>query len=252
MKQLLALSIGILASIAAHANCITGALWIFPQGPTIKQNPVFVLTGMGERDSIILGLNTKYNIYLKSGETKVSLLVMETHFGQNQMQAFLKPEYGLEEGREYALCIDSVPGLELYSSRGLVSYKVLGEKDRVAPQVGSRPKELGKNMIYAGCGPIEQVVFSNPAKSDSDVIVRTTLINLKTGYARTFYLEPYGPQRDYIEVGHGMCSGAFAFEAGGAYEVEFQFMDACGNMTAWTGERIRFTAPEEGAEFGYR
>ena len=41
-----------------------------------------------------------------------------------------------------------------------------------------------------------------------------------------------------------MCSGAFDFEENSNnYEVEFSFMDASGNLTSWTGERIKFTKP---------
>lgn len=42
------------------------------------------------------------------------------------------------------------------------------------------------------------------------------------------------PDRDKIKVGRGMCSGAFDFD--GSTE---------GNLTVWTGKRIRFAKPTQ-------
>ncbi len=42
-----------------------------------------------------------------------------------------------------------------------------------------------------------------------------------------------------------MCSGAFDFEEGDNYEIEFSIIDASGNLTAWTGDRIKFTKPTD-------
>jgi hypothetical protein len=63
---------------------------------------------------------------------------------------------------------------------------------------------------------------------------------VKTGKETSYYIVP---DSDKIYVGHGMCSGAFVFDEGNNYELEFTFMDASGNFTSWTGERIKFTKP---------
>jgi hypothetical protein len=249
MKQILTIIIGLLCSVSVYADCEGTGLWVFPSGQTIKQNSIFVLDGYAESQNVILGLNKKHNIYLKSGNKKIRLLVTEICVGQFYLtQAVLKPETELDAGLEYTMHIDSLPEYESFNKYNrithkyeTVTYKVVAEKDNEKPQLATKPKELKKTLVHYGCGPSINVVFSNPAKDNSDIIVKTTVKDLKTGKETTYYIEPDG---DKIKVGHGMCSGAFDFEENSNnYEVEFSFMDASGNLTAWTGERIKFTKP---------
>ena len=165
-------------------------------------------------------------------------------------QAILKPETELEVGLEYTMSIESIGGSPEYESISKDNnitgesepaiYKVVAEKDFTKPQLSSQPKELKKTFVAAGCGPSIHIEFSNPSKDNSDIIIKTTVKNLRTGTETTYYIQP---DKDTIKVGHDMCSGAFSFDEGDNYEVEFSFMDASGNFTFWTGERIKFTAP---------
>ena len=86
------------------------------------------------------------------------------------------------------------------------------------------------------------VNFDFPIKDSSEVIIKTTVKNIKSGIKTTYYI---APQNNQIGVGHGMCSGAFTYDDNPDYEVEFTFMDASGNTTTWTGERIQFTKPTD-------
>ncbi len=72
------------------------------------------------------------------------------------------------------------------------------------------------------------------------MLIKTTVKNLKTGKETTYYIQP---EEGKINVGHDMCSGAFDFDDSENYEVGFSFMDASGNLTEWTGDRIKFTKP---------
>ena len=47
MKQLFVFIIGLFGPITTNADCVTGRLSIFPQGPAIKQNSIFMLSAMG-------------------------------------------------------------------------------------------------------------------------------------------------------------------------------------------------------------
>jgi hypothetical protein len=123
---------------------------------------------------------------------------------------------------------------------------VVEEIDNEKPKLSEKPKELKKTLVYYGCEPSIHVVFSNPAKDNSDVIVKTTVKNSKTGKETTYYIEP---EEDKIKVGHGMCSGAFVFDDSKHYEVEFSFMDSAGNLTSWIGDRIMFTKPTEQTDY---
>lgn len=248
MKQLLVIITGVFLTISVYADCATHALWVFPNGKTIKQNSIFVLNGYFQSQQVILELNKKHPVYLKSGQKTIKLLVTEICVGQFMLtQAILKPETALEAGVEYTMYIDSLPMYNKFERFNDVTHKaepvtfnVITENDTEAPEVASRPKELKKMLAYYGCGPSIHVVFSNPATDKSELLVKTTVKSVKTGKETTYYIEPNG---DKINVGHGMCSGAFDFDDGDEYEAAFSFMDLCGNLTAWTGERIKFTRP---------
>ena len=82
-----------------------------------------------------------------------------------------------------------------------MTFKVVAEKDNEKPQLSAKPKELKKTLVHYGCGPSIHVVFSNPAKDNSDIIVKTTVKDLKTGKETTYYIEPEG---DKIKV---LCTG---------------------------------------------
>ena len=254
MKKLLLIIIISFCTVNAYADCAGAGLWIFPGGKAIKQNSIFILDGYAESQNVILGLNKTYNIYLKSGEKKIKLMVTEIHVGQFYLtQAVLKPVTQLEAGLEYTMHIDNLPEYQKFDKYNSatqkyepVTYKVIAEKDIEKPQLLSKPKELKKSLIYYGCGPSIHVVFDNPSKDKSEIVIRTTVKNLKTGKETTYYIQPDG---DKIKVGHGMCSGAFDFDDSNNYEVEFSFMDASGNITNWAGERIKFTKPVKPTDY---
>ncbi len=249
MKLLLTLIMLLCSAVSGVALCTAEGLYVYPSGRTIKQNSMFIVRGYAESQSVVLGLNKKYNIYLRSGGTIVRLVVKEICVGQYQLtQAILKPERELEAGREYTVIIDSLPKreeLERISDKtdnsGVPSYKVVAGIDATRPEVTSKPVILKKRYAQYGCGPAIYVEFSNPAKDDSELWVKTTVRSLKSGKEATFYLVPDGEK---IYVGRSMCSGAFAFRDDGSYEVEFSFVDSCGNLTAWAGERMVFTKPD--------
>ncbi len=231
-----------------YSKCMGNGIFVFPNEKNINQNSIFVLTGYAKSQEIILNLNQKNNIYLISGKKKIKLLVTEILVGGfNLTQAVLKPETELVLGQEYKLYINNIPEYESLTRYNKtkkeyepISFKVTLEKDTKPPEVLSKPKELKKTVQYFGCGPEEYVEFNNPSKDDSEIIIKTTVKNLKTGKETIFYIEPEGEK---IEVGHGMCSGAFDFDSSNNYQVEFSFMDSSGNITNWIGDRIQFTNP---------
>ena len=249
MKNILTLLIVISLNFYTYSLCSYSGLSVFPKNKNIYQNSIFIVDGYAQSQEIILGLNKGYDIYLKSGGQKIKLLVTETLIGQFRLtQAVLKPEIALTAGLEYTLFIDNLPKYETLNRYNytnekfeLIKYLVLPENDYEQPKISSTPKEMDKSLIYYGCGPSIHVIFNNTAKDSIDIIIKTTVKNLKTGKETTYYIEPEG---ESIEVGHGMCSGAFEFEDDIQYEVDFTFMDASGNQTQMGGERIKFTKPK--------
>lgn len=250
MKQLLIITISLFWSASLYADCAGSGLYVFPSGQTIKQNSIFVIEGYANSQSVILELNKSYSIYLKSGDKKVNLLVKEICVGQFGLtQAILTPEKQLEAGLEYELIIDGFPKIESFNHYNSktntydpIKWTVVAGTDNEKPVLTSRPKEIGKSYTLFGCGPALSVDFDFPVKDSSEVIIKTTVKNMSSGVETTYYIQPTNNQ---IEIGHGMCSGAFNFDDSNNYEVEFSFMDASGNLTAWTGERIKFTKPTD-------
>jgi hypothetical protein len=251
MKQLLSIILVLWATIQVTAKCLWAGITVFPSGNTIKQNSIFVIEGYAESQKVILGLNTIYPIYLKSGNAKIKLLVTNTYVGQlHLVQAILKPDAQLEAGVEYTMYIDSLPDFEYIKKYNyhlekdqVAKYKVLVENDTDKPVLIEKPRKQKKEYILYGCGPAINAIFSYPVKDSSQVMVKTTVKNLKTGIETTYFIKP--DEEDGIHVGHGMCGGAFTFKNGRRYEVEFSFMDASGNTTAWKGKRIKFTRPRK-------
>ena len=254
VKQFILVVAFLFYACSVYAECRGNGLTAFPEERSIKQNSIFMLEGYGQSQKIISGLNTTHQIYLQSGNKKIKLLVREIYKGQFHLtQAILFPETPLEAGLEYSMRIDSLPRYEQlnrYNSETnlseAITYKVLSEVDIVKPFVLSQPKEIGKRLIHYGCGPEIYVNFDFSVQDSSEVLIKTTVKNIQTGKETTYYIIPYMSK---IRVGHGMCDGAFTFDQGINYEVEFSFMDASSNSTTWTGKRIAFTKPVTSTPF---
>jgi hypothetical protein len=242
MKTILSFAFYFFFLFLSHAECALSGLFVFPKGNTISQNPVFVLDGFGFSEHTIEGLNKDYPIYLQSGDIKVPLEVREINKGQFELtQAVLVPSEILVAGREYTLRIDHIPAydnLDRHSGRG--TWKVEALLDTTAPVMRNKPKESSKILELYGCGPLSYVVFKCLVDENSEMMVKATVRDIKTGVETAYYVETDGVE---IRVGHDMCLGAFKFGPSDRYEVEFEFMDASGNKLAWEGPRIQFRKP---------
>ncbi len=98
-----------------------------------------------------------------------------------------------------------------------------------------RPKFLNTSYIEYGCGPAIFAHFQVRIDDASETLVKTEVVNLQNKEKTIYYLS----SRDgKIDIGHGMCSGAFSFREKGKYKVRFDLMDASGNSfgrwSKWT------------------
>lgn len=251
MKQWMIWSflISCLSTLSTQAECAWSGLYIFPSTQEIKQNSIFVLEGYGGSQEVISSLNDKHAIYLIGRNKPVKLIVKEVCVGRFELtQALLVPERTLDAGVTYTLQIDDLDSYESISKfnqysydRAPITYTVVQGQDTEKPILSGKPQEVDKSFQLFGCGPSSWVEFSNPATDRSEMLVKTTLINRKTGHVVTYYI-PIEDGR--IRVGHGMCSGAFTFYDGTAFEVDFVFMDSSGNLTKGLEEKIVFTKPK--------
>lgn len=250
MKNILLIFLSFLLSYNANADCSGYGISIFPSNNSIKQNSIFMLEAYAHSREIIDDLNSKYPIYLQSGDKIVKLIVGEKYDSQFELsQVLLKPESTLEPGLEYELKIDNLPeynDLRRYNrdteEYEKITFNIEDSEDTEKPILNSKPIRIDESFAMYGCGPAMSVIFDLPISDDSEVLIKTTVKSLKSKKETTYYIEPGNNQ---ISVGHGMCSGAFTFNEGDEYEVEFEFMDASGNIISWSGERIKFKKPSD-------
>lgn len=250
MKTILIIFISALSIANLNAKCAWNGLSAFPSGKTIRQNSIIVIDGYGASQDVIQGLNKKFPVYLVNGKHKIKLTVKEILIGQFRLtQAVLIPETNLTFGLEYTLVIDKLPedesldrwNSELKKSEPIV-YTAVEGLDNIKPVFSATPKEIKKSLIYYGCGPSIHVAFDCNVLDSSEYLIKATVKSLKSGKETSYYVEP---DKGIVNIGHGMCSGAFNFDEGEDYEIEFSIMDASGNFTAWIGDRIKFTKPTD-------
>ncbi|MEL1241048.1 hypothetical protein [Flavobacterium flavipallidum] len=249
MKKIIPILILLLTTVDGFSKCASSGLYFWPTKPTINQNSIFVIDGYATSQKIISGLGTTYKVFLKSDKQKIKLNVQEMLVGHYSLtQAILKPDTTLTVGQEYELVIENLGDLEnqvsKYNSttreKEKIKWTVTSDSDTATPIWLEQPKFKDGSYEEAGCGPIVFANFSFSASDNSEFLVKTTLKNKSTGNETTYYLKA-GDK--VIAVGHGMCSGAFNFDGGDKFEVEFSLFDASGNLTKWTGERIEFKRP---------
>ncbi len=249
MKKIIPILILLLATIDGFSKCATSGLYFWPTRQTIHQNSIFVIEGYLTSQKIINGLGKAYKVFLKSGKQKIKLNVQEMLVGQYSLtQVILKPETALSVGQEYELIIENLGDLEnqVYKyndstrQREKIKWTVTSNSDTIPPIWTEKPIFKDASYMEAGCGPFVFANFAFSAFDNSEYLIKTTLKNKSTGIETTYYLKA---NDKIIAVGHGMCSGAFDFDSGDKFEVEFSLFDSSGNLTKWTGERIEFKRP---------
>lgn len=248
MKTFLTIFISTLSIININARCSYHDLSAFPSGKTLRQNSIIVIEGYSSSQSVVIGLNKEYPVFLVNGKQKVKLKVKEILKGEFFLtQAVLIPDTILTVGLDYTLVIDSLPINEKlyrwnsnFSRREPIVFKVVDGIDTTKPVFKKIPQEIKKSIVELGCGPEIFVEFECNVIDSSECLIKATVKSKKTGKETSYYVEP---ENGILNIGHGMCSGAFVFDEGDKYEIEFSIMDSSGNFNLWTGNRIKFTKP---------
>lgn len=248
MKNLLFLLLSLLSIGQITAKCANSGFNVFPMGSSISANSYIVLEGYAASQEIIIALNKEYPIYLLSGNEKIKLNIQEIKEGAFRLsQAVLIPEKALTEGKTYTLHIDKLPEgerLDRYNAESgdfeKISWTVT-VADKEQPIMNTKISELDKSYELFGCGPSVYVTFDCNATDNNALLAKTTLKNLKSGKTQTYYL---AVENGKIQVGHGMCSGAFSFDEDGNYEVSFEIMDAAGNIAENSKQTLTLVPPK--------
>ena len=247
MKYAIVTIFSFFIAIAASAKCASSGISLL-SGQTLNRNGLIILEFFGSSQPVVAELNKKYPIYLELGGKKVSLTVIETLSGEMLLtQVVLKPAGQLEAGKTYALQIKNLPKQEQrlgnynYELKKWedVTFKVNNSIDIIAPVLSGTPVEKKKTMDVFGCGPARWVYFGIDGQDQSELFVRASVKNSVTGKITTYIV---AIENGMVKLGHGMCSGAFAFNSDDKLEVSFQLFDQSGNKGVLSNA-VAFTRP---------
>ena len=242
MKQLLLLFFCSLLITRAYADCSSDGISVWPLTKTIPASPVFIVGGYAMSQELITGLSNSHKAYLKSGKTLIELKVVRVLTGEMYLtQAILKPITALVPGLSYSLYIEGMNEYDENISE-FRTWKVVKDSDTRVPEWQSDPTYSSKSYTAFGCGPAKYVNFCACVSDRSPVAILTKIRERKTGKISEYYLIP---DSSGIEIGHGMCAGAFRFLDGEEYEAQFSLMDASGNSDGKFTDAIDFVSPTE-------
>lgn len=248
MKKIAFLFLVYISSIIrTNANC-AASYFTMIYSNKVYANSLFILEAYGESQDILYELTYKYPITIEGGGKVFEVKILDICVSQfNLSQAVVKPIQSLDTGVNYSLIIHySSPKLEqsvkLNNSPKFFeseNFKVSSLINYEKPTFLAKPELISKSIKYYGCGPEYFLKYKLKYSNISDVIIKTTVKNLKTNIESTYYILP---TKDEIKIGHNMCSGAFVFEDDIKYQVQFQIMDFTGNLSE-ASKPIVFTKP---------
>lgn len=243
MKYLFFIFFSLCISTNVLAECSSNGIWAYPSTTEINQNTILIVEGYARSQRVIDSLNIGYQIYLESGEEQIALEVIETCQGMFSItQALLRPISKLTPGKTYKLKISN---LDKWDERDLskwnsekkryeaISWKVSSKIDNDNPKWITEPKLVANGTEWYGCGPAVYAIFDLKIKDASSSLVKVELYNYDTKEINTYYLTLNDDGK--LEVGHGMCSGAFTFRNKQQYKIRFSLTDISGNSDEkWT------------------
>src|SRR5690554_436969 len=243
MKYLITIILSLILSNQVYARCSSSGIWTYPSDGEISQNSIFIIEGFSRSQGIIDSLNIRYPMYLQADGHTVRLEVVQTHKGMFLLtQAILKPKSKLLPGKTYILKIRNYPTWEGQSIKQwnsengrneAVTWKVSEILDVDSPEWIMKPKLVDKKTALYGCGPEAYSVFDLKIKDNSRSLIKTELYNIETNQSTTYYLTL--EENGKLNVGHGMCSGAFRFNKENNYKIRFSLIDLSGNSdNKWT------------------
>ena len=249
MKKIILLLLFTFGIKTASAECAMSGMQFYPEKKEISLNSMFIIQGYSFSQKTINSFKTR-SIYLESenGEL-IELNLQEILKGQMSLtQAIFKPSKELKPFTTYFLKYSDQTeneGREMmqYNREKKESEKVYWKTTdkRTLESLNSHLNvEFKKTeVIHYGCGPSANAIFHVKNKSESEIWYKTEVIELDTNKKTVYYIKEWNGK---LNVGHGMCSGAFTFTRKGKYKVRFTPMNTDGKSLKTTGWRT-FESP---------
>ena len=242
-----------LAPTAVSAKCAVGGDTVHPRTAHLPLNGRIVLT----RSWLLNADSEKTNLEaleLRSDADRVPLRLVETNVGVGQVQFVLSPVRALLASTRYTLRRKGDVGGEA-SARGPAAafvWTTASAPDKSPPRWRRRPTVGDASYVRYGCGPATRVkvnvavddVLTDP-DADAAVQVRVELYSHDGGSPLRYLIEPVN---GVIEIGHGMCGGAFPLQPDERYSVVRTAVDAAGNETPAPGRPLEIVGPAPAAK----
>ncbi|WP_040282607.1 hypothetical protein [Psychroserpens damuponensis] len=244
MKKILLFLLLTFGMKSAFADCAGMGMQFFPSTKEISLNSMFIIQGYAFSQKTIKSFEER-TIYLESesGEL-IELNLQEILIGQKQLtQAIFYPTSELKPNTKYFLKYSDETEFEV---REMTTYNREKKKREKVYWKTTDKKSIEKlnsnltlefektNVEHYGCGPEANAIFNIKNKSESEVWYKTEVVDLSANNKKVFYIKEWN---DKLNVGHGMCSGAFTFKNKGKYKVRFTPMNIDGKSlktTNWT------------------
>lgn len=174
----------------------------------------------------------------------VELVLKEFLEGQRGLtQAVFRPSKKLKLRKKYFLKFTEIQGG--FNLSNLTRYNTeIGENERVAWEVTQRESDILKsginlefektNVEYSAEGPEANAIFQPHHGSESEIWYRAEVYDEQSKSSNIIILTEW---QGKLQVGHGICAGAFKFNKDGNYKVRFTPMNIDAKeltTTEWT------------------
>lgn len=234
---------------SVFAKCGVSGLQFFPEQREISLNSMFIIQGYSFSQKTINSFqNRKIFLETENGEL-TELNLQEILKGQMELtQAIFFPITELKPNTTYFLKY-----ADQTENEGKEMLQYISEKNKIEKvywrttdkkSIESLNSDLNlefekTEVIFYGCGPSANAIFDIENKTKFEIWYKTEVVELNTNNKTTFYIKD---RKGKLNVGHGMCSGAFRFNKKGNYKVRFTPMNTDGKSLKTTDWKI-FESP---------
>lgn len=236
------------AAMQSFAMCLPYGINIWPGKTTILPNQQFMVEGYDMDQVVARSICKKYPAYLVAGNERVALQVVKICEGEFRLtQALLQPQSPLKQGLTYHLVIDNRRDTSAFKRYDFkleqhvpLEWTVAGKPDYEVPTWTTAPIEMDRHYTLFGCGPSLGVGFAIACQSDQQYRVLSEVREVGKSKWTDYYLPV---ENGKVEIGRGMCAGAFLLRDAAEFEVQFTLVDMAGNQSKVWDSPIRFKAP---------
>lgn len=237
-------------SAPAWADCSDYGLGTWPpEGAPLPKNGRILLEGFRGFQKAVETIGERHPV-LVDGAVEVPMRVAEVYVGQFQVtQVVLVPTAPLVVGHRYELRAGPAKDPKFFKlARWRVGLEEDGplawtvtEAQETPPAWSAAPKVLGTVHKYYGCGPAVFARFEVSPVAGARYLAEVSPV--AGGAVRRALLAP--ESNGELQVGHGMCRGAFVLKEGVEYSVVLSVVDVAGHVTAAPGPAMRVVGPRE-------